>query len=63
MLVLHKLINLIDEEVDFQVNYRRSFKEFIGLGIMNDIPDATKVAFFSQLLRKANAIDKFFNNV
>jgi transposase, IS5 family len=60
MLVLQKLFNLIDEEVRFQVNDRRTFKEFTGLGIMNDIPDATKVAFFRQLLRKANAIDKLF---
>ena len=60
MLVLQKVFNLIDEEVEFQANDRRTFKEFISLGIMNDIPDATKVVFFRQLLRKANAIDKLF---
>jgi transposase, IS5 family len=60
MLVLQKVFNLIDEEVEFQANDRRTFKEFLSLGIMNDIPDATKVVFFRQLLRKANAIDKLF---
>ena len=46
MLVLQQLFNLSDEEVEFQVNDRRSFEEFVGLGVMNDIPDATIVAFF-----------------
>jgi hypothetical protein len=27
---------------------RRSFEEFIGLGMMNYIPDATTVAFFKR---------------
>ena len=45
MLVLQQLFNLSDEEVEFQVNDRRSFEEFVGLGVMNDIPDATTVAF------------------
>ncbi|WP_233128812.1 transposase [Synechococcus sp. 8F6] len=40
MLVLQQLFNLSDEEIEFQVNDRRSFEEFVGLGVMNDIPDA-----------------------
>ena len=57
MLVLQQLFNLSDEEVEFQVNDRRSFEEFVGLGVMNDIPDATTVAFFIERLRKAKLID------
>ena len=49
-----------DEEVEFQVNDRRSFEESVGLGVMNDIPDATTVAFFRERLRKANVIDELF---
>jgi len=60
MLVLQQLFNLSDEEVEFQVNDRRSFEEFVGLGVMNDIPDATTVAFFRERLRKANVIDELF---
>ena len=37
MLVLQQLFNLSDEEVEFQVNDRRSFEDFVGLGVMNDI--------------------------
>jgi len=60
MLVLQQLFNLSDEEVEFQVNDRRSFEEFVGLGVMNDIPDATTVAFFRERLRKAGVIEELF---
>lgn len=60
MLVLQQLFNLSDEEVEFQVNDRRTFEKFVGLGVMNDIPDATTVAFFRERHRKANVIDELF---
>ena len=60
ILVLQQLFNLSDEEIEFQVNDRLSFEKFIGLGVMNDIPDATTVAFFRERLRKADVIDEFF---
>ena len=41
--------NLSDKEVEFQVNERRSFEEFVGLGVMNDIPDATTVVFLENV--------------
>jgi IS5 family transposase len=50
MLVLQQLFNLSDEELDFQVNDRRYIEELVGLGVMNSIPDATKVAFFREQL-------------
>ena len=53
MLILQQLFNLSDEELEFQVNDRRSFEEFVGLGVMNQIPDATTIAFFRERLRKA----------
>ena len=58
ILVLHQLFNLSDDELEFQVNDRRSFEEFIGLGVMNSIPDAITVAFFTERLRKAGVIDE-----
>jgi IS5 family transposase len=42
------------------VNDRRSFEEFVGLGLMNSIPDATTVAFFRERLRKAGVIEELF---
>jgi len=60
MFALQQLLNLSDEEREFQVNDRRSLEEFIGLGVMNDIPGATTVAFFSERLHKAPVIEKLF---
>ena len=60
MLVLQQLFNLSDEELEFQINDRRSFEDFVGLGVMNDIPDATTVAFFRERLRKAGGIEELF---
>lgn len=61
MLVLQQLFNLSDEELEFQVNDRRSFEEFVGLGVMDTIPDATTVAFFRERLRNAGVIEELFD--
>jgi transposase len=60
MLVLQQLFNLSDEELEFQVNDRRSFEEFVGLGVMNNIPDATTIAFFRERLRNVSVIEELF---
>jgi IS5 family transposase len=60
MFVLKQLFNLSDEELEFQVTDRRSFDEFIGLVVMNSIPDATSIAYFRDLLRKAGLIEELF---
>ena len=60
MLILQQLFNLSDEEVEFQVNDRRSFEEFVGLGVMNNIPDATTIALFRERRRKADVIEELF---
>ena len=61
MLILQQLFNLSDTELEFQANDRRSFEEFIGLGVMDSIPDATTVAFFRERLRKAGLIEEIFD--
>lgn len=62
MLVLQQLFNLSDEQLEFQVNDRQSFEEFIGLGVMNSIPDASTIAFFRERLRKAGVIEELFDH-
>lgn len=54
MLILQQLFNLSDEDLEFQVNDRRSFEDFVGLDVMNRIPDATTVVFFRERLRRAS---------
>ena len=58
MLILQQLFKLSDEEHEFQVNDRRSCEEFVGLGVMNNIPDATTIAFFRERLQKAKVIEE-----
>jgi len=41
------------EELECQANDRRSFEEFVGIGVMNSSPDATPGAFFRERLSKA----------
>lgn len=60
MLILQQLYNLSDKELEFQVNDRRSFEELVGLGVINNIPDATTIAFFRKRLRKAEVIEELF---
>ena len=48
MLVFQQLFNLSDDETEFQVNGRHSIEEFVGLGVMNDILDATTLAFLEK---------------
>ena len=55
----HSLPLAVDE-TEFQVNDRRSFERFVGLGVMNDIPDATTLAFFRERLSKAGVIEELF---
>ena len=60
MLVLQHLFNLSDEELEFQVNDRRSFEEFVGMGVMDSIPDATTVWLFRERLRQAGVTEELF---
>ena len=50
--------NVSDEELESQVNEWSSFEEFVGLGVMNGISDATTVGFFRERLRKAGMIEE-----
>lgn len=63
MLVLQQLHNLSDGELEFQVNDRRSFERFVGLGAMHSIPDATTVALFKERLRQASVSQNSSNGL
>ena len=60
MLVLQHLFNLSDEELEFQVNDRRSFEGFVGLGVMDSILDVTTVWLFREHLRQADVNEELF---
>ncbi|MEM9807481.1 MAG: transposase [Cyanobacteria bacterium P01_D01_bin.56] len=43
MLVVQKLYNISDEDLEYQVNDRLSFMQFLGLSLEDVVPDATTV--------------------
>jgi transposase len=60
MLILQQLYNLSDEELEYQVNDRLSFMNFLGLGIESQVPDATTVWLFRQKLTDAGLTPELF---
>ena len=47
--------------LNFQVNERGTFEEFIDLGVINDIRAVTTEAYFSKRLRKGNVVGELFD--
>jgi len=61
ILILQKYYNLSDEQTEFQINDRTSFKQFLGLKIGGVVPDEKTVWLFKENLSKANLSEQLFN--
>lgn len=61
ILILQRLYNLSDEQMEYQINDRLSFMRFLGLNISADIPDQNTIWLFRENLTKSNAIEKLFD--
>jgi transposase len=60
MLVLQKLYSISDEELEYQVNDRLSFMQFLGLGLEDTVPDAKTVWLFREQLRQHGLVEALF---
>ena len=60
VLVLQHLYNLSDEQVQYQLLDRLTFRRFIGIGGENIIPDEKTVWLFRETLVKKGTITKLF---
>jgi transposase, IS5 family len=60
MLVLQQLYNISDESLEYQVNDRLSFMQFLGFDLMSEVPDATTVWLFRKHLRDAGLVEGLF---
>ena len=60
ILVLQQLFNLSDEQLEFQLDDRRSFEVFVALDVMNSIPNATTVAFLRERLGGTGLTEELF---
>ncbi|MDR3625648.1 MAG: IS5 family transposase [Ignavibacteriaceae bacterium] len=61
VLILQRLYNVSDEQMEFQINDRLTFMRFLGLGIGNTIPDQNTIWLFRENLIKKGVIEKLFN--
>ncbi len=60
MLVLQRLYNISDEDLEYQVNDRISFMQFLNLGLEDRVPDATTVWLFREQLQKQGLVEELF---
>ena len=60
ILILQKLYNIGDEEIEYQVNDRLSFMLFLDLSLADTVPDATTVWLFRQALTEAGLVKALF---
>jgi IS5 family transposase len=60
ILVLQTLYNLADEQLEYLIRDRLSFMRFLGLGLEDEVPDATTVWLFREALAQAGLIEELF---
>jgi IS5 family transposase len=61
ILVLQKYYNLSDEQTEFQINDRTSFKQFLELKIGDKVPDEKTVWHFKEQLANKDLSQQLFN--
>lgn len=60
IIVLQSYYQLSDDDMEFQLYDRLSFRQFVGLCDDDKIPDAKTIWFFKEQLSEANAMKKLF---
>ena len=61
ILILQKYYNLSDEQTEFQINDRTSFKQFLALKLGDTIPDQKTIWHFKEQLSNKNVSEKLFD--
>ena len=60
ILIIQRLYNLSDEQVEFQINDRNSFQRFLNISSGGKVPDFSTVWRFREALTEANAMKALF---
>ena len=60
LLVLQQLYNISDDQLEYQVSDRLSFMQFLGIGLADEVPDATTVWLFRKQLSEQSLIEQLF---
>jgi IS5 family transposase len=60
IILLKRFYNLSDEQAEYQINDRLSFREFLGLTMGDRVPDSRTVWLFQENLTQKNLEEKLF---
>jgi len=60
LIVLQRLYNLSDEQAEYQVGDRLSFRRFLGLSLCDAVPDSRTVWLFRETLVEAGTLERLF---
>jgi len=61
ILFVQRLYNLSDEQIEFQINDRLSFRRFLGIPLSNAVPDCKTVWLFREELKEEGDVKKLFD--
>ena len=59
-IILERLYNLSEDQVEFQINDRRTFARFLGIEASDKVPDAKTIWLFKDTLTKSGVIELLF---
>jgi len=57
-LILQRLFNISDDQAEFQINDRMTFRRFLGLSLGDQVPDAKTIWLFRDTLVKAGVMEE-----
>lgn len=60
VLFLQRLYGLGDKQIEYQIKDRMSFREFLDIESVDDVPDEKTVWKYKDILAKAGTWDKLF---
>jgi IS5 family transposase len=60
ILILQKLYNTSDDQTEYQIKDRLSFRRFLGLALYDTVPDAKTIWLFREKLNQAKVFDTLF---
>jgi transposase, IS5 family len=61
ILILQRLYNLSDDQIEYQITDRISFMRFLGLSLSDKVPDSKTVWNFREILALTKVVDKLFD--
>src|SRR5215213_508090 len=61
ILILQEYFGLSDHQAEFQITDRLSFMRFLGLGLLDKVPDQNTIWTFREQLKKKDVVKKLFD--